>query len=126
MKRSIFAALMLAAALTQAQAASEVLTWTPPTTRTDGSALPADQIGGANIMDAISGTPTQIGSVQGAVGTFTTGELAPGTHVFTVVTCDTETPAVCSAPSNGFQVVIAAPPMAAPAAVTDLSGTPGP
>ena len=126
MKRFIFSAMLFAAALTQAQAASEVLTWTPPTTRTDGSALPANQIGAANIFDAISGTPVQIGSVQGAVGTFTTGQLSPGTHVFTVVTCDTETPAVCSAPSNGFQVNIAAPPMAAPSAISDLSGTPGP
>jgi hypothetical protein len=93
------------------------LTWTAPTTRTDGSPLPPEQIAGTHVFD---GT-TEIGSVQGAAAGFTTGALAPGEHNFTVVVHDTDGNA--SAASNAAVVTVAAAP---PAAVGDLAATVNP
>ena len=126
MKRLFLATAMAFAALSQANAQSVILTWTPPTTRVDGSALAPTQIGAVTIYDSASGTPVAIGTVTGAVGTFQTPQLTPGSsHSYTVVTCDTQSPPVCSAPSNTFAYMVPTPPLAAPAAVTDLTGMPG-
>jgi hypothetical protein len=97
------------------------LTWTPPTTRTDGVALSPDEIAGADIFDTASlpaPGPTPIGSVIGATGTFMTGVLSVGVHGFTVVTRDTT--GHSSAPSNLASITVPAT-AANPAAVTDLS-----
>lgn len=96
-----------------------ILTWTPPTTRTDGSPLPPDQIAGAHVFDG----STEIGSVPGATGTFATGQLEPGDHSFTVVTRDVE--GHNSDPSNAASVTVPQPELAAPAAITDLAATLG-
>ena len=96
--------------------AAATLTWTPPTTRTDGSALAPTDIASANIFDA--GTP--IGSVTGATGTFTTGVLTVGTHAFTVETIDTT--GHVSAMSNVANVTVVAV-LASPAAITNLAAT---
>jgi hypothetical protein len=94
--------------------ATATLTWTPPTTRADGSPLPADQIAGTKVFNG----DREIGVVDGAGGSFTTGDLTPGEHSFTVIVQD-KTGAV-SAPSNTATATIAA---AAPAAVSDLKAT---
>ena len=98
------------------------LTWTPPTTRTDGSTLPPDQIAGADIFDTASlptpGGSPPIGSVIGATGTFMTGVLSVGPHGFTVVTRDTT--GHSSAASNIASVTVPAT-QANPSAVTDLA-----
>lgn len=95
------------------------LTWTPPITRTDGSSLHASDIASANVFDTASATPgTPIGSVTGAIGTFTTGVLSAGVHNFTVVTVDTA--GDMSAPSNVASVTVATAP---PSAVTNLAAT---
>ena len=97
--------------------ATATLTWTPPTTRTDGTALTPDMIAGADIFDTASTTPnTPIGSVTGAAGTFTTGVLSVGVHNFTVVTNDTT--GHSSAASNVASVTVVAT-LANPAAETD-------
>jgi hypothetical protein len=93
------------------------LTWTPPTARADGSALDPSAIASAAIYDSLSPTPaTPIGSVTGAIGTFTTGPLAAGVHNFTVTTTDTN--GDVSAPSNSASGTVA---LAAPAAITNLA-----
>ncbi len=98
--------------------ATSTLTWTPPTTRTDGTPLTPDQIAGADIFDSFSTTPTvPIGSVVGAIGTFMTGVLLVGIHGFTVVTRDTT--GHMSAPSNIASVTVPAT-QASPSAITDL------
>ena len=97
------------------------LTWTAPTTRTDGTALPPDQIASADIFDSSSSTPTvAIGTVTGAAGSFTTGVLTVGVHNFTVVTTDTT--GHVSAASNVPSVTVA-PTLANPSAITDLAET---
>lgn len=92
--------------------ATATLTWTPPTTRTDGTPFPADQIAGAHVFDGTN----EIGTVTGAAGTFTTGALPPGDHSFTVITHDVT--GGVSAPSNAAALSV---PAAAPAAVSDLA-----
>jgi large repetitive protein len=91
--------------------ATVTLTWTAPTTRVDGSPLAPEQIAGTHVFDGAS----EIGAVQGAANTFTTGALSAGEHSFTVVVHDTD--GNLSAPSNVAAATIGT---AAPAAVTDL------
>lgn len=92
------------------------LTWTPPTTRTDGTVLAANQIAGADIFDsATPGPAVPIGSVVGDAGMFVTNALSVGTHIFTVVTRDTN--GVSSANSNMASAAVIA---AAPSAISDL------
>jgi len=99
--------------------ATATLTWSVPTTRTDGSALTPDMILSADIFDTASSTPDiAIGTVSGASGTFTTGVLAVGVHNFTVITNDTT--GHSSAASNVASVTVVAT-LANPAAVTDLA-----
>ena len=101
--------------------ATATLTWTPPVTRTDNTALTPDMIAGADIFDTASATPaTPIGSVTGAAGTFTTDVLAVGVHNFTVITRDTT--GHSSAASNVASVTVVAT-LANPLAITDLAAT---
>lgn len=105
----------------RATVSTATLTWTPPTTRTDGTVLPPDQIAGADIFDSASSTPAvAIGSVDGAAKSFSTGVLAVGVHNFTVVTRDTT--GHSSAASNMATITVPAT-LANPAAVTDLAAT---
>ncbi len=93
------------------------LTWTPPTTRTDGTPLTPDQIANATIFDDAA-TPPMIGTVTGAASTFMTPVLSVGIHNFTVVTNDTT--GHSSAPSNVASVTVVAT-LANPASITDLA-----
>jgi hypothetical protein len=66
-----------------------ILTWTPPQTRLKGAPLTAEEIDHTEIFDSQSATPLlPIATVPGSEATFTTGELAEGTHDFTVVVVD--------------------------------------
>jgi hypothetical protein len=131
LKKLMIAALATTALCGVVEAATVTLTWTPPTTRTDGSALPAAQIARADIYDAFgcSITPCPnpagnvVGNVTGAIGTFKTPGLAAGAHTFTVFTIDTGVPAAVSPSSNAVTLTIVVPP---PAAITNLTGTVGP
>lgn len=67
------------------------ITWTDPTTRTDGSAIAPDSLT-INIFDtssALLGNPP-IGSVKGGVQTFSTPVLNPGVHAFVLDAVDSE------------------------------------
>lgn len=95
------------------------LTWTDPTTRTDGTALTAAEIASVAIFDSAAANPAvAIGTVAGGVTTYTTGTLSVGTHSFTVVVTDTA--GHVSAASNAASVTVS-PTLAAPAAVSDLA-----
>ncbi len=97
------------------------LMWTPPNTRTDGSALPPDQISEADVFDTAATDPSQpIGNVRGAGSTFTTDTLSVGVHNFTVITRDTT--GHSSAASNVASVTVQAT-AANPSAITDLTAT---
>lgn len=71
-----------------------MVTWTNPTTRTDGSALTAAQIGSTEVeygtcSGTAFGTPTGAQSVTGAATTLTVTNLAAGTWCFRARTVDT-------------------------------------
>jgi hypothetical protein len=118
LRTALAAALMLGSLPSLAEAASVTLTWTAPTTRTDGS--PITGALSTQVWDAAGGGPAaQIGTAS--TSPFTTPQLAPGSHSFYVVVC--EAGGQCSAPSNVVPETIV---IAAPAAVIDLSGAIGP
>jgi len=98
------------------------LTWTLPTTRTDGSDLSPDDIASVDVFDDVAdGNGAQkVGSVTGAGTGFNTGTLAVGTHTFTIVVNDTT--GHKSGPSNPASGTVA-PTQAAPSAVSDLQVT---
>ena len=101
--------------------ATATLTWTVPTTRTDGSALTPDMIASIDIFDsAAPDSSVPIGSTKGAQTTFTTDILTVGVHNFDVVVNDTSGHA--SSASNIASVTVVAT-LAAPSAVTDLAAT---
>jgi hypothetical protein len=91
------------------------ITWTNPTTRTDASALPASAIAKVDVMDSmVSGLP--LGTITGGTTTtWTSLQLAVGTHVLSLVWTDTA--GNKSAASNTMSVVVPAP-LAPPSAGT--------
>lgn len=90
------------------------LSWTVPTTRTDGTALTAAEIANSTIFD----NAVQIATVPGATNSFTTGTLTVGVHNFSITVTDTT--GHTSAMSNTASVTVLAV-LAPPSAVTDLS-----
>lgn len=106
---STCAALLFLSCAASAQTTTHTVTvtWTNPTTRTDGSALAASAIAKVDIMDSmVSGVP--LGTVTGGTTTtFTSGQLAVGTHAIALVWTDTA--GNKSAPSNTMSVVVPAP-----------------
>lgn len=96
------------------------LKWTVPATRTDGSAIPVDQVANITIFDDQSATPlVPIGTVSGAGTSFTTDVLSVGDHNFTAKVNDTT--GHSSAASNVVSITVPAT-LANPAAITDLAG----
>ncbi len=71
--------------------ATATLSWTLPTTRTDGSVLNTSDISSVSIFDVSTEDPSHhtIGSATGAATNFTTGTLSVGFHNFTVGVVDT-------------------------------------
>ena len=101
--------------------ATATLTWTNPTTRTDGTAFTPDMIMEIDVFDSTSPTPgVPIGTPTGAATTFTTDVLLVGVHNFTVVVRDTT--GHSSASSNVATITVPAV-LANPAAVADLAAT---
>lgn len=122
MKKLALALAFLAFAASAASAATVTLTWTNPTTRTDGSPITGALT--TNIYDVVtppSGPPLASALIGTGTSPFTTPVLASGGHVFTVVNC--EAGGGCSAPSNAVAQAIVP---ALPNAVTDLSGAVNP
>jgi hypothetical protein len=97
------------------------LNWINPTTRVDGSALPAASIGQVLIMDDTGSGPTQIGASPGAATSFATQALAAGGHSFSVVVQDTNQQN--SAPSNIATLTVPVVLPALPSAATGLTAT---
>lgn len=123
MLKKLSAALALAALVAfPAFATTVTLTWTNPTTRTDGSTVTGALT--TTITDAIT-LPGQPTAPPVAIGTgtspFKTPALAAGSHSFTVVNC--ESGGGCSAASNVVVELIVPP---APNPVSNLAGTIGP
>jgi hypothetical protein len=101
--------------------ATVTLTFTDPTTRTDGSALLPASIASVDIYDSVDGNrASQIGTVQTTGLTFTTGVLSAGVHAFTAIVNDTT--GHSSAPSNIVTVTVVTA-LANPSPITDLAGT---
>ncbi len=83
--------------------------------------LPPQDAHDASGVDVFDGA-TQIGSVAADVTTFTTGDLEPGDHSFTVVVRSSAGPAFDSDASNAAVVTVPVVPVKL-AAVTDLAAT---
>jgi hypothetical protein len=105
-----------------ASAVTKTFTWTWPTLRTDGSALPLTQIGGFTLYDTSVPAPGLPGNpvpcpttLPPTTATGTCSANVTGGHAFVAVTQDTATPPDVSAISNSVAV-----PFTAPAAITDL------
>lgn len=98
-----------------------ILTWTNPTTRTDGSALTSADIASVNIFDVPTTDPSgpQIGTVSGgSTTTFTTDVLTQGFHNFTVVVVDT---AGLSSVASNVATLQIEPTGVAPSPATNLT-----
>jgi hypothetical protein len=97
------------------------ITWTLPTTRTDTPPTPLapSEIAGIEVWDAVNGAAAvKIGEAMGAATSFTTGPLAGGTHVFTMIVVDTVgDDSAASAPASGSV------PLAPPSPVTGVTVT---
>jgi len=118
MVKKLALALALSVLALPAFAATVTLTWTNPTTHTDGS--PITGVLTTSIFDVVTPvTGPALASVLVGTGVspFTTPVLASGGHSFTVINC--EAGGGCSAPSNAVVEMVTP---AVPNAVTDLSG----
>ncbi len=116
----IFAAAFLFVSPVLAQAPptnSVTLNWTNPPAYTNGQPLTVGQV-----TVFVDGNQS---AQSGAINTFTTTVLPPGTHTFNVVICDNMAPANCSPMSNTAMAVI---PVTTPVVppVSDLSATVNP
>ena len=61
------------------------LTWTIPTTRTDGTPLAPSDVASVSVYDDASPTPAvALAVLPGSPVTFTTDTLSPGVHDYTV------------------------------------------
>lgn len=90
----IFGALFLTGCgdTAQAQITNDVITWTAPTQRVDGSALQANEILQYQILSAaVAGgtTYTQVATVNGDALTFTRTNRLPGRQCYIMRTVDT-------------------------------------
>jgi hypothetical protein len=95
-------------------AGQAVVTWTNPTTRTDGSALTSAQIGSTEVeygtcSGTAFGTVTGTSATTGAGTSLTISNLAPGTYCFRARTHDTANN-VSDWSSIASKVVPVAPP----------------
>ena len=95
------------------------ISWTLPTTRTDGSTLKPADIQGIEIFDAVNGAAAvQIGETSGPATSFITPALAGGTHVFTLIVVDTVGDVSAASAPVSLSV-----PLAAPNPVTNVTAT---
>lgn len=125
MKKFLCAAAALAIGVIPAFAQIKTATWTWPTTRTDGTALPLTAIGGLQLCDMSQPLPTSScnGGTPVPCPTTIPPTTATGTcqanvvsgHSFVLVYQDTSVPPEFSGPSNTVIV-----PLAIPSAITDF------
>ena len=99
------------------------LKWTDPSSRVDGSPLPAGQISEVAVsMSADAGANyVELGRVGAGVQTFTQTDLPDGTYQFQVVVFDKQNPQKVSAPATVSVVVVTV--LAEPAPVVNLTAT---
>jgi hypothetical protein len=99
------------------------LTWEDPSSRVDGSPLPAGQIGAVVVsMSADSGANfVELGSVGAGVQTFSQTDLPDGKYQFKVVVVDKQNPAKSSAPVTIEVEVVTI--LAEPATVANLAAS---
>jgi hypothetical protein len=122
--RAFLVLALLLAGLQPAAAVTKTFTWTWPTVRTDGTALPLAQIGGITFCDSSVPVPGNVcggtivpcpATIPPATATGTCSANVISGHSFVAVTQDTASPPDVSAVSNSVTV-----PFTAPAAITDL------
>lgn len=110
----VFMAVLALFGLSVAFAGTATVTWTNPTARTDGTALPASQIGSTRVewgtcSGSAFGTTQGNQSATGAVTSTIISDLIPGTYCFRAATVDAA--GVQSGWSNiASKVVPVAPP----------------
>lgn len=122
MIRLLIASAVVIGTVTQAAAVTKTFTWTWPTLRTDGGALPLNQIGAFTLYDISVPVPGAPGTVVACpttipptTATGTCSANVTGGHSFAATVSDTASPPDVGPISNSVTV-----PLSAPAAITDL------
>ncbi len=122
MRKLLFAVAAIVLGVMPAGAVTKTFTWTWPTLRTDGSALPLTQIGGIQVYDINVPTPGFPGALVPCPVTIPpttpTGSCSANVisgHSFEAQVGDTSTPVGISGPSNTVTV-----PLSVPAAIADF------
>jgi hypothetical protein len=120
--RKILAVIAIMLGINPAFAVTKTFTWTWPTVRTDGAALPLTQIGAITIYDISQPVPSLPGVIvpcpttlppTAATGTCSANVIAG--HSFQAAVSDTASPPDVGPLSNTVSV-----PFAAPAAIIDF------
>ena len=90
-----------------------LLSWTAPTTRTDGALLPATEIGGYRVYHgSVDNDLTLLAELANTPTTYTHVNAVVGTHYYAVTTFDTV------GNESGYSNIVAKVFLSAPAAVT--------
>ena len=103
-----------------------VVTWVDPTTLVDGkTAIPPNDFGLIEVQLSIDNgkTYTNVGHAAPGQQTFSMELDDPGTYLFKLNAQDTQTPATESPDSAVVSVTVAAPPLQAIAAPTNVQAT---
>lgn len=108
---------------TQIMSKTVKLVWVDPSSRVDGSPLPAGQIAKVVVsMSADAGANfVELGSVDAGVQTFSQADLPDGTYQFQVVVVDKQSPAKVSAPASVEVVVVTV--LSEPSPVANLTAS---
>ena len=93
------------------------VTWSDPTTRSDGSALLAEDIGGIEVAMKVGGAPdfTLLSTVDAGVMQFVQTDLPAGSYSFQITVFDKQSPPKYSVPIVVAQDIL----LAAPSPVSD-------
>jgi hypothetical protein len=121
---SLFTALALAA-FQAASAATVSLSWSLPTTYTNGSAMDPSAIASVQVTRNFSGVPTVIATIPGTSTLYVDQNVPTGFYGYTVAVVTAA--GLVSAPSGGVTAnVVAPPPPLVPSAPAGLTVTVGP
>lgn len=101
------------------------LKWTDPTTLVDGAPIPPNDFADVEVLVSIDGglTYTNAGHAAPGAQQFQFEATDPGTYNFKLNSKDTQVPALFGPDSAVVSVVVAAPPLAAIAAPTNVAAS---
>lgn len=130
MRKTLFITAAIILGVMPAAAHTITFTWTWPTTKVDGTAMPLSSYGAFTVFDTSVPTPGSPGTPVAcpitlppttATGTCTTGTITASGHSYVATTQDNATPPNFAPVSNSVGPMII--PLSGPAAITNLSAT---